>query len=145
MTSWTEVPLPRATRRRRLPLRMSGLARSAGVMERMMASKRRDHVAVQRGLNLGLVGHGAHAGQHAEHLAERAHLAHLVQLFQEVVQAEGGLAELGLELFGALEIDDLFGAFDQRDHVAHAEDAGGDAVGMEDLQRLDAARRCRRI
>ena len=38
------------------------------------------------------------------------------------------------ELFGLLAVERGFGFFDEREHVAHAEDAADDAVGMEGLE-----------
>ena len=64
-----------------------------------------------------------------------AHLLHLHDLLLEVLEVEAfaGL-DLLRELFGFLAIDALLHVLDQREHVAHAEDARGHAVGMERLE-----------
>ena len=45
-----------------------------------------------------------------------------------------GLAKLFLHLRGLLLVDVLLGALDEREHVAHAEDPAGEAIGVEDLE-----------
>ncbi len=77
-----------------------------------------------------------HARQHAQHAAEPAHLLQLAELIGEIVEIELALLELGGHLLGLLALHRLGGALDQADDVAHAEDAAGDAVGMEILQRI---------
>ena len=49
--------------------------------------------------------------------------------------AGGGEAALGLQRLG--QFHRLAGLFDERHDVAHAEDAAGDALGMEILQPVD--------
>ena len=72
-----------------------------------------------------------HARQHAEHILHRAHVLHLLQLVVEIGQRQ--LA--GHHLFGGLSrlllIKGLLRLLDQREHVAHAEDAGSHAVRVE--------------
>ena len=46
------------------------------------------------------------------------------------------LPDLPFELLGVLERDRLFGLLDERQHVAHAEHARHDAIGMERLEIL---------
>ena len=41
------------------------------------------------------------------------------------------------ELFGLVLVGGLGGLLDQADDVAHAEDAAGDALGVERLERVD--------
>src|SRR5512133_3242358 len=60
----------------------------------------------------------AHPREHAEDLAERAHLLDLLELVEEVLQGEGGLAELALHLLGLLAVDLLLGPLDQGEDVA---------------------------
>ena len=116
-------------------LRISGLRRSSGVIDRMIARWRLIMLVVdigRRHLLLDL----AHAGQHAHDAAEAADLLDLRQLIGQIVKIELALAHLvgdALRLFG---IDRLRRLFDQRDDVAHAENAVGDALGMKILQRI---------
>src|SRR5471032_2358628 len=77
----------------------------------------------------------ADAGKHAEDRAHRAELADLLDLIEEIVERELVLADLPLELLALLLVELALGALDQREHVAHAEDARGHAVGMELLER----------
>src|SRR6185437_8394680 len=79
----------------------------------------------------------ADAGEHAEHAAHPAHAAKLAELAREVVEIELPLRELGGEALGLFLVGGLGGLLDQADDIAHAEDAAGDAAGMERLQRLD--------
>src|SRR5581483_9180033 len=64
-------------------------------------------------------------------------LLHLLQLLGEVVEVESALLDLGGDLLRLVELDGLKRLLDQADHVAHAEDASGDAVGMEILERIE--------
>jgi hypothetical protein len=82
--------------------------------------------------------HALEAGHHAGQRAEAAHALHLLQLHAQVVEVELALGHLGRELFGILDLDGLGGALDQADDVAHAEDAAGDAAGVERLDRVEA-------
>src|SRR5262245_51990836 len=79
----------------------------------------------------------AETGDHPEDLVERPHLLDLAELVAEILQGEAVLAELLDQGLGLLAIDRLLGLLDQREHVAHAEDARGHAVGMEGLQGVD--------
>ncbi len=89
-------------------------------------------------LGLGHRGLGLHgARQHAHQPLQAAHLAQLAQLVEQVVHVELALADLGRELLGIFLVDRLGGALDQRDDVAHAEDARGNTIGMERLQRVE--------
>ena len=77
-----------------------------------------------------------HAGHHLQHLPQRTHLLHRAKLIQEVLQVKGGLAELALHLLGLLDVHNLLRLLDEGEHVAHAEDAGGEPVRVEGLQRV---------
>ncbi len=77
-----------------------------------------------------------HARQQAHNPAQSAELVHLGELFGEIVEIELAFAHLvgdALRLFG---VDGFRGLLDQGDNVAHAEDAIGDALGMEIIQRV---------
>ena len=56
---------------------------------------------------------------------------------REVVEVEPLLAQLALELLGLLLVDRLLRLLDEGQHVAHAEDARGHAVGVEELEVLE--------
>jgi hypothetical protein len=133
LTSCGSTPAPRAMRRRREASMTSGLARSLGVIDWMMPLKR---LSSSSGM-LDVLQRGAHAGDHLEDGLHRAHLAHLVELDEEVVEAHLALGHLLLGLGDLLLVEGLLGLLDQRDDVAHAEDAAGDAVGVELLDRVE--------
>src|SRR4029450_3947362 len=61
-------------------------------------------------------------------------LLDLLELVEEVLEGEAGLAELALHLLGLLAVDLLLGPLDQGEHVAHAEDPPGQAVGVEGVE-----------
>ncbi len=76
-------------------------------------------------------------GQHAHQVLHRSHLLDLPQLVAKVFEREAVAVErLGGHLRGFLLVDLRFGALDQRQNVAHAEDARNNAVGMEGLERI---------
>src|SRR5688500_4874788 len=89
-----------------------------------------DVIDIELGLDL------AESRKHANELPQRAHLSDLTQLFNEVLEVEGPLLHLLAELVGVLVADGLLGFFDQRKHVAHAEDATGEAVRVERLEGI---------
>ena len=130
LTSPTSVPEPLAMRWRRLPLMITGVARSSGVIERMIASiGLRSSSSILAPLSsLGMPGH------HPHQVAERAHLLDLLHLFEEVVEGELPLHQLRGGLFGLVGFEGLFGLLDQGEHVAHAEDASRHPVGVELLE-----------
>ena len=76
------------------------------------------------------------AGERAHELAHAAHLTDLAIHVDEVVQRELRFREAlrRFGLFGLLL--DAHGALDEAHHVTHAEDALGNAVGMEFLERI---------
>ena len=45
--------------------------------------------------------------------------------------------DLGGGLLGLLGVEDLLGLLDEREHVAHAEDAAGHPVGVEDVEVVE--------
>ena len=81
--------------------------------------------------------HRPHPRHHPEQAAERAHLAHLAHLLEEVLERELVRFQLLLEVERLLLVDLLLGLLDQAEHVAHAEDARGHAVGVEALEGLE--------
>ena len=81
--------------------------------------------------------HLARAGQHAQQVADRAHLADRQHLLEEVLERQLAAADLRGGGLGLLGVEVLFGLLDQAEHVAHAEDAAGHPVGMEDVEVLE--------
>ena len=79
----------------------------------------------------------ADAGQHSHQALDRAHFLHLPQLVAEVFQrkAVAGKSPAG-HLLRLLLVDILFRLFDQRENVAHAQNAGDDAIRMKGLNRI---------
>src|SRR3954468_22668357 len=69
--------------------------------------------------------------------ADRAHAPDHPVALEEVVERELALHHSGLELFLLVLLDGLLGALDQRQHIAHPEDARGHPVRMEVLQLVD--------
>ena len=135
MTSWTEVPEPRAMRLRRLPLMISWSARSLrghGVDDGFDAGELA-FVDVLGGLLHA--GEGADGGEHLEDGLHGAHLFDLPELIAEVFEGEAVAGEgfFG-ELLGLAAVEFFFGALEQGGDVAHAHDAGDDAVGVEGLE-----------
>ena len=76
-------------------------------------------------------------GEHPHDPAEGAHLLDLLELVEEVVEGESALEDAGGGLFGLLGLEDLLGLLDQGEHVAHAQDPAGQAVGVEEVEVLD--------
>ncbi len=70
-------------------------------------------------------------------LFKRAELLRLPEHLLEVVEREFALAEPGFLLGHLLLVELLLRLLDQGEHVAHAEDAAGHAVGMELLERIE--------
>ena len=95
-----------------------------------------EHLLVEVGA-LDLLLDLAHAGQHAHQAADAAHLLHLGELHGQVFEVELALAHLLRGAERLLVVDGLGRLLDQRDDVAHAEDAVGDAGRVELLQRVD--------
>src|SRR5258706_15870349 len=80
--------------------------------------------------------HLAEARDHAEDLVERPHLPHLLELLAEVLQREAVLAELPHHVLGRLLIDGRLRLLHEGEDVTHAEDARGETVGVERLERV---------
>ena len=78
-----------------------------------------------------------HARQHPEHVLERAHLLDLPHLVEEVLERELALAQLLLGLLHLVLVEGGLGLLDEREHVAHAEDAARHAVGVERLELVE--------
>ena len=135
-------PAPAAMRFLRLALRMSGFLRSCRVIESMIATWRFEHLVVDPGGG-DLVLHLGDAGHHAHQPADAAHVRHLLQLVAHVVKVELALAHLLGGARGFFGVDIRGGLLDQRDDVAHAEDAAGDAARDENLPARRSFRRCR--
>ena len=133
-TCWVLVPLPVAMRIRREPLMIPGFSRSLGVIEQMIASTRPSSPSsISRVAQLL-----GHAGEHPDDVLDRAHLAHLAHLVEEVVEGELPLAQLLLRLHRLIGVERGLGLLDEREHVAHAEDAAREPVGVERLERRRA-------
>ena len=81
--------------------------------------------------------HLAHAGQHAHHALHAAELLHLLELLAQVVHVEAAFHHPLRLALGRLALHGLGGFLDQADDVAHAEDAAGDAIGVELFERVD--------
>ena len=60
-----------------------------------------------------------------------------LQLLGQVFEIEGALLHALGDLLGLVVVDVQGGPFDQADHVAHAEDAAGDALGVEVLEAVE--------
>src|SRR5882672_1698292 len=78
-----------------------------------------------------------HAREHLHQLVQRTELLHLLELPQEILEAEPLLAELLLEGIRLRVVQPLLRALDQRQHVPHAQDAGGEPIRVKGLERLD--------
>src|SRR3954453_104850 len=74
------------------------------------------------------------AGDHPQQRGQRPHAADLLELVEEVFERELVLPELALELLGLVLVDLLLGLLDERQDVAHAEDALRHPVGVEALE-----------
>ena len=88
---------------------------------------------------IGLCGLGRQvAGQLVHQAGEPAHLFHLAQLIQEVAQVKtAATLDLGRELLGRGHVHTGGDLLDQRNDVAHAENATGVALGVEHLEAVD--------
>ena len=77
------------------------------------------------------------ARDHLHDVGHRSDLAHLAHLVEKVVEREALLEDLLLELLRLLFRVDALRFLDQREHVAHAEDARGQTIGIERLERRE--------
>ena len=85
-------------------------------------------------LLLGHLSHIAHAWKLVHKTGHATHIIHLLQLVTKVFQIETfALGNLLRELFGFLFINLALDIFDQRHHIAHAENTRGDTLRMERL------------
>ena len=78
----------------------------------------------------------ADSRDHRGEVLDVAHLLDLLDLLVEVPEGEFVLGELLLELAGLLLVELLLRLLHEGDDIAHAEDAVGDAVRVEDVERL---------
>ncbi len=78
-----------------------------------------------------------HARQLVHEAGHAAQFLHLLDLAEEVFQIEAlALLELAGDLLGFLLVDLLLRLLHQAEDVAHAEDARGDALGVEGLEGI---------
>src|SRR5919201_4342039 len=84
-----------------------------------------------------LLRHLLHPRDQREQLRQRPELPHLLQLREEVVEREASLQELARLFLGLRSVDVLLRLLHEREHVAHPEDAPGEPVGMERLERVE--------
>ena len=73
-------------------------------------------------------------GHHPDEAGQRAHLLDLLHLLEEVLEGELALEQLGGRRLGLVLLVDLLGLLDEGEDVAHAEDAAGEAVGVEQVE-----------
>ena len=89
---------------------------------------------------IDVVGGRAHLLGHARHElhqpAHRAHLADLAELLQEVIEREGPVEHAPGRASHDLGIHRALGLLDERQHIAHPEDAIGHTVRVELLEIL---------
>ena len=143
LTSETVTPEPLAMRARREPLICLGWVRSNGVIERTIASTRSNSRVVE-GVELARIIWPMPGIIPSIDLSEPIFLMAAI-CCEEVVEGEVLLGEeLARHLVGLARVERLLGLLDERQHVAHVEDARGHPVGVEDLEVLDASRRSRR-
>ena len=69
--------------------------------------------------------------QQADDVLKRPKLLHLAELHEEVIQGELTLAHLLLKIHRLGGIDTIHRLLDERDDIAHAQDALGHALGMK--------------
>ena len=113
-----------------------GLLRSFFVMELMIASCRDDFLVFETTGLIDHLFHFAHARQQPHDRAHATHIAHLPKLLGEIIHIELALGHfLGLFL-GAFNIHFLGRFFDQRNNVAHAENAARHAFRLERIERV---------
>ena len=127
------MPLPWAIRARRDPLMSSGRRRSS---DRHREDDRLD-LAQLAVVDVGALELLAEPRDHADDRLERAHAPHHAVALQEVLERELPGAEAALHLLLLVRLGGLLGLLDQREHVAHAEDARGHAVGVEVLELVE--------
>ena len=77
------------------------------------------------------------AGDHTGDIAQIAHALELTHLVKVIGEGEAVGAKLFRGLKRLLLVEALLRLFYEREHVAHAEDARGHAVGMEGLYHVE--------
>ena len=77
-----------------------------------------------------------HPRDHFHQAAEGAHALDQAHLLQKIGEVEGGLLQLLLHAGHIGQLHFLLGLLHQGEHIAHAEDAAGHALGVEGLQGL---------
>ena len=87
-------------------------------------------------INVHILEHASNARQHSQQLLHRTHAPNHLHLLEEVIKGELSLGQLLGGLIGLLLIHLLLGALHQTNHVAHAQDAAGNALWMELFQRV---------
>ena len=115
---------------------MSGFLRSALVIEQMIAAWRSKHLVVDAGLG-DLLLDLLHAGQQAHQAFHAAHALHLGELVGHHVEVELALGELAGHGLGLGHVELCGGLLDQGHDVALAQDAAGDALGVEGVEAVD--------
>src|SRR6266404_3508975 len=76
-------------------------------------------------------------GQHAHETLQRSHFANLTQLVAKIFERKAVASEsFGSKVLRFFLIDLRLGFFDEREDVAHAENARDDAVGVEGFERV---------
>ena len=121
-------------RTRREPLISVGSRRSSGVIEQMIASIR----SISRSSISALLDLLGHARQHPEHVLERAHLAAPGCIWsRKSSSVNWPLRSFCSALLRLVLVEGGLGLLDEREHVAHAEDAARHAVGVERLELVE--------
>ena len=89
-----------------------------------------------RRLLLDSLRHAGHTRHFFQHTTDTTHIVHLLQLIAKIGQIKAlALLHFPRQSLGLTLVDFALGLFNQRHHVAHAENARGDALGVEGLQR----------
>mmetsp|Transcript_2410 Transcript_2410/g.5295 ORF Transcript_2410/g.5295 Transcript_2410/m.5295 type:complete len:216 (-) Transcript_2410:291-938(-) len=73
----------------------------------------------------------AHAGKHLHHRRHRPKACHHLALLEEVVEVKLVGHHALHQALGILLLNSRLGALDEREHVAHAQDASCHAIGVE--------------
>src|SRR5436309_1026217 len=114
------------------------LSHAAALLARHRVDDRLDALElVFRAREVGALEELLHPGDHADQVSDRAHLLDGAELVAEVFEVELVPPELLGDVLGGRPVVGLLGALDERQHVAHAEDARGDALRVERLEGLE--------
>ena len=112
-----------------------------GVMELMMASRRTNCFSSTWLCGLLHAGERADVGQHLQNPFHRAELFDLPDLFAEVFEREAVAEKSFLgEIFGFPAVERFLSLFNEREHVAHAQDAADNSIRDEMARRRRAFR-----